>query len=326
MHDAITDVPGILVGQAEYREGGTGCTVVICEGDVVCGVDVRGGAPATREIDCLEPTTLVERVHAVVIAGGSAFGLDAATGVVRYLEERGIGYDVGVAHVPTVPAACLIDLTVGSPKVRPDAALGYAACQAASQEPPAQGVVGAGTGATVGPKFVGHARMMKGGIGTASVSMGNLVVGAIVAVNPFGDVVDPSTGEMVAGTLNKNRDGFVKARNLFLELSGDRTPLSTNTCVAIVATNARLDKARARRVAMMAHDGLGRTVIPAHTLADGDTVFCLATGAIDADTSHVGTLAAEAVSRAIIEGVKAAESAYGIAGYREIQERFARRA
>jgi L-aminopeptidase/D-esterase-like protein len=323
MQDAITDVPGILVGHAEYREGGTGCTVVMCEGEVVGAVDVRGGAPATREIDCLEPTTLVERVHAVLIAGGSAFGLEAATGVVRYLEERGIGYDVGVTHVPIVPAACLIDLAVGSPTVRPDAALGYAACRAGSNEPPAQGNRGAGTGGTIGPKFVGHARQMKSGVGTASVSMGDLVVGAIVALNPFGDVVDPSTGEIVAGTLNTSHDGFLVARNLFAEMAAGHTALSTNTCLAVVATNARLDKARARRVAIMGHDGIGRAVVPAHTLADGDTVFCLATGTVEADTSHVGTLAAEVVARAIVKGVKAAESAYGIAGYREIQERFA---
>jgi L-aminopeptidase/D-esterase-like protein len=325
MHDAITDVPGILVGQAEYREGGTGCTVVLCEGDVVGGVDVRGGAPATREIDCLEPTTLVERVHAILLAGGSAFGLDAATGVMRYLEERGIGYDVGVTHVPIVPTACLIDLSVGSPKVRPDAALGYAACQAASREPPAQGNHGAGTGATIGPKFVGHARQMKGGLGTASVAMGNLIVGAIVAFNPFGDVVDPSTGEIIAGTLNKNRDAFLVARNLFSEMAAGHSALSTNTCLAVVATNARLEKSSARRVAIMGHDGIGRTIVPVHTLADGDTVFCLATGAVEADTSHVGTLAAEAISRAIVKGVKAAESAYGFAGHREIRERFAGR-
>lgn len=324
MHDAITDVPGILVGHAEYREGGTGCTVVVCEAGAVGGVDVRGGAPATRETECLDPSNLVEKVHAVVLAGGSAFGLEAATGVVRCLEERGIGYDVGVAHVPIVPAACLIDLAVGSPKVRPDAALGYAACRAASREIPARGVAGAGTGATIGPKIVGAARMMKSGIGTASCRAGGLVVGAIVAVNPFGDVVDPSSGATVAGTLNPALDGFAGALSLFAEL-GAGGALSSNTTIGVVATNARLDKARARRVAMMGHDGIARTVVPAHTTFDGDTLFCLATAEVDAEVSYVGALAAQAVARAILDAVRSADSAYGIAGYREIHERFARR-
>jgi len=323
MHDAITDVPGILVGQAEYREGGTGCTVVMCEAGATPGVDVRGGAPATRETDCLDPSNLVERVHAVVLAGGSAFGLAAATGVVQRLEERGIGYDVGVTHVPIVPAACLIDLAVGSHEARPDAALGYRACAAASATPPARGIVGAGTGATVGPKVVGLARMMKSGIGTASCRAGDLVVGAIVAVNPFGDVVDPATGAIVAGTLNPAGDGFVGALNLFAEM-GMGGALSSNTTIGVVATNARLDKAQARRVAMMAHDGIARTVVPAHTTFDGDSLFCMATGEVTAQVSHVGSLAALVVARAIVGAVTAAESAYGIAGYREITERFAR--
>lgn len=323
MHDAITDVRGILVGQAEYREGGTGCTVVLCEAGAVAGVDVRGGAPATRETDCLDPSNLVEKVHAVVLAGGSAFGLEAATGVVRCLEERGIGYDVGVARVPIVPAACLIDLAVGSPTVRPDAALGYQACRAASAAPPAQGVVGAGTGASIGPKIVGAARMAKGGIGTASIRAGDLVVGAIVAVNPFGDVIDPASGEIVAGTLNTARSGFAGALTLFAEL-GAGGALSSNTTIGVVATNARLDKARARRVAIMGHDGIARTIVPAHTTFDGDSLFCMATGEVAAEVSYVGALAAQVVARAIVNAVKAADSAYGIAGYREIRERFAR--
>ena len=323
MHDAITDVPGILVGHAEYREGGTGCTVVMCEAGAVPGVDVRGGAPATRETDCLDPSNLVDRVHAVVLAGGSAFGLAAATGVVRCLEERGIGYDVGLTHVPIVPAACLIDLAVGSHTARPDAELGFRACRAASASPPAQGVAGAGTGASIGPKIVGAARMMKGGIGTASCRAGDLVVGAIVAVNSFGDVVDPATGAIVAGTLNTNRDGFVGALHLFAEM-GMGGALSSNTTIGVVATNARLDKAQARRVAIMAHDGIARTVVPAHTTFDGDSIFCMAAGGVTAQVSHVGSLAALVVARAILNAVQHADSAYGLAGYREIRERFAR--
>jgi L-aminopeptidase/D-esterase-like protein len=325
MHDAITDVTGILVGQAEYRDGGTGCTVVVCEAGAVAGVDVRGGAPATRETDCLDPSNLVEKVHAVVLAGGSAFGLEAATGVVRNLEERNIGYDVGVARVPIVPGACLIDLAVGSAKVRPDASLGYTACAAASAALPAQGVFGAGTGATVGPKIVGAPRMMKGGIGTASCRAGDLVVGAIVAVNPFGDVIDPATGGIVAGTLNEARDGFAGGLSLFAEL-GAGGALSSNTTIGVVATNARLDKARARRVAMMAHDGIARAIVPAHTTYDGDSLFCMATGEVAAEVSYVGALAAQVVARAIVNAVKAADSAYGIAGYREVCGLLKRRA
>jgi L-aminopeptidase/D-esterase-like protein len=325
MHEAITDVRGILVGQAEYREGGTGCTVVVCEAGAVAGVDVRGGAPATRETDCLDPSNLVEKVHAVVLAGGSAFGLAAATGVVRCLEERGIGYDVGVARVPIVPAACLIDLAVGDPKVRPDADLGFRACAAASADAPARGVAGAGTGATVGPKIVGAPRMMKGGIGSASCRAGDLVVGAIVAVNPFGDVLEAETGGIIAGTLNAARDGFVGAINLFAEM-GMGSALSSNTTIGVVATNARLDKAQARRVAMMGHDGIARTIVPAHTTFDGDSLFCMATGEVTAQVSHVGALAALVVARAIVDAVKAADSAYGIAGYREVCGLLKRRA
>jgi L-aminopeptidase/D-esterase-like protein len=325
MHDAITDVPGILVGNTQDREGGTGCTVVLCGRGVLAAVDVRGGAPGTRETDGLDPANALSAVQAVLLTGGSAFGLDAASGVVAWLEERGLGFVTGFATVPIVPAAVIYDLSVGSPRCRPDAAMGRAACEAASDGPVAQGNVGAGTGASVGPKAL-VTRMMKGGLGTASRRAGSLVVGAIVVVNGYGDVVDPATGETIAGVLREAGDGFAGAMEMMVHRPAVPEGFSTNTTIAVVATNARLMKGQARRVAMMAHDGFARTIVPVHTTDDGDTVFALATGEVDADVSAVGAAAAEVVSRAIVSAVKHAESAYGLPGYQEIRERFARRA
>ena len=320
LYNAITDVPGIKVGHAANLEALTGCTVVLCEEGAVGGVDQRGGAPGTRETDALYPMHLVQKAHAVVLSGGSAFGLEAATGVVRYLEERGIGFDTRVAKVPIVPAAILFDLSLGDSKVRPDAAMGYAACQAATDGPVAEGNVGAGTGATVG-KILGLGRAMKSGLGTASINLGGgLVVGAIVAVNAFGDVVDPKTGEILAGARSLTGGGFADTLAVMKTLAGKtilRFAARGNTVIGVVATNARLSKEEANFVARMAHDGLARAIRPAHTMLDGDTIFALATGEKKADVNIVGAYAAEAMAMAIVRAVKAAEGVAGLPAWKE---------
>jgi L-aminopeptidase/D-esterase-like protein len=308
-HNAITDVPGIRVGHATNTEAMTGCTVVLCPKDgAVGGVDQRGGSPGTRETDLLRPMHLVQRVHAVLLAGGSAFGLDAAGGVVHWLEERGIGYDTRVARVPIVPAAILNDLKVGRADVRPDAAMGYAACQAADEGPVAEGSVGAGTGCTVG-SILGQGRASKAGLGTASVDLGGgLVVGAIVAVNAFGDVVDPRSGEILAGARVVRGEGFAGTLATMKSRVGKaigRLSSRNHTVIGVVATNARLTKEGINKVAQMAHDGLARAVRPAHTPFDGDTLFALATGQKHADVNLVGAFAAEVVAEAIVRAVKA---------------------
>lgn len=321
LKNAITDVDGIQVGHAQDLEALTGCTVVLCESGAVGGVDQRGGAPGTREIDLLRPMHLVNEVHAVLISGGSAFGLDAATGVMRYLEEKGVGFDTRVknaSRVPIVPAAILFDLGIGSSSIRPDADMGYQACQNASNEPPAEGNVGAGTGATIG-KILGPNQGMKSGIGTAGIEAGGgVVVGAITAVNSFGDVIDPSSGQIIAGARSTDfgplRIGspgyFADTMEVMKSLIG-RTALRfavDNTVIGVVATNARLDKEAANKVAQMAHNGIARTIRPAHTMYDGDTIFALSTGKRTADTSTVGAFAAEAMAQAILRAVQNAKS------------------
>jgi L-aminopeptidase/D-esterase-like protein len=322
---AITDVAGIRVGHAQNEEALTGCTVVLCEEGAVGGVDQRGGAPGTRETDLLHPMHLVEHVHAVLLAGGSAFGLDAAGGVMRYLEGRNIGFDTRVAHVPIVPAAILFDLGLGDANIRPDAEMGYQACLDAETEPPAEGNVGAGTGATVG-KILGMGQAMKSGIGTAALEIGGgVIVGAIMAVNCFGDVVDPANGEIVAGARSAEigplRIGapgyFADTQKVMTSLIG-RTTISfatrEHTVVGVVATNARLDKAETNKLAQMAHDGLARAVRPAHTMLDGDTLFALSTGKRRADVSIVGTFAAQVTAQAILQAVRSAQPAAGLPG------------
>ncbi|MGD2205286.1 MAG: P1 family peptidase [Anaerolineae bacterium] len=309
-HNAITDVPGIRVGHVTDTQAMTGCTVVLCPKDgAVGGVDQRGGAPGTRETDLLRPMHLVERVHAVLLAGGSAFGLDAAGGVVRWLEEQDIGYDARAAKVPIVPAAILFDLDVGDARVRPDAPMGYAACEAATDSPATEGRVGAGTGCTVG-NVLGPGRASPSGLGTASADLGGgLVVGALVAVNAFGDVVDPDTGEILAGARALIGDGFADTLATMKGLVGKtilRFADRGHTVIGVVATNARLTKEETNKVAQMAHDGLARAVRPAHTMFDGDTLFALATGQKKADVNLVGGYAANVVAEAIVRAVKAA--------------------
>ena len=327
MHNAITDVQGIKVGHYTDREGITGCTVVLCEDGAVGGVDVRGSAPDTRQTELLRPVYLVQQVHAVLISGGSAFGLDAASGVVHWLEERGVGFEFGGAVVPIVPAAVLFDLNIGDPKARPDAEAGYQACQSATDGPVAEGSVGAGTGAKVGnllgPKFA-----TKGGLGTTSVKIGKgIVVGAIVAVNALGDVVDPDTSTILAGTRKPVVGGFL---NTAKQMQGDlgQTILGlANTTLAVVATNAYLTKEGANKVAQMAHDGLARSIRPVHTMFDGDTVFALSTGkppkkgsgADPTITTVVGIAAADVLARAVVRAVQQAESLGGVPAARDLK-------
>ncbi|MBN1119698.1 MAG: P1 family peptidase [Anaerolineae bacterium] len=309
--DTITDVPGIKVGHAQDFDAITGCTVVICEDGAVGGVDQRGGAPGTRETDLLRPMHLVERVHAVLLTGGSAFGLDAAAGVMAYLESRKIGFNAGVARVPIVPAAVLFDLDIGSSDIRPDAEMGRKACEAASADPVEQGSVGVGTGARVGFLFGPNYRM-KGGIGSASIRLGGgIVVGALVAVNCYGDVVDPDTGQIVAGarkpTARYEFADTLATLHTFVGKTVDALAVS-NTVIGVVATNAGLGKDQANKVAEMAHDGLARAVRPAHTMLDGDTIFALSTGKKKSSVNVIGAYAAEVVAQAIVNGVRAAAS------------------
>ncbi|MFY9313253.1 MAG: P1 family peptidase [Tepidanaerobacteraceae bacterium] len=307
--DSITDVKGIKVGHAQDMVAATGCTVIVCQEGAVGGVDVRGGAPGTRETDLLKPQNLVEKVHAVYLSGGSAFGLDGASGVMRYLEEHGIGFDTGVAKVPIVPAAVIFDLSIGDSKKRPDFKMGYEACLRAVDINDAMGNVGAGTGATVG-KFLGDEFSMKGGLGTASVKVGKLVVGALVVVNCLGDVIDPDTGQIIAGALNKDKTGFADIMELIRRGVSGKESIGRNTTIGVVATNAMLSKAAANKVASMAHNGLSRTIRPVHTMYDGDTIFCMATGKVESDISIVGTLAADIMSKAVVRAVERAETLY----------------
>jgi L-aminopeptidase/D-esterase-like protein len=331
----LTAVAGIKVGHHTLTERPTGCTVILTETGAVASVDVRGGAPGTRETDLLNPVNHVQQVNAIVLAGGSAFGLDAASGVVRYLEERGFGYDAGVAKVPIVPAAILFDLPFGGkPKVRPTAECGYAAALAASDGPVAEGSIGAGAGATVG-KMGGPTRSMKSGIGTASITMPDgLVVAALVAVNAVGDIIDPATGKVVAGVRAADGKGFADARILLRSGAFARRPPGPggpppadeaprpgqNTTIGVVATNAVLTKVEALKVAQMAHDGFARAISPVHTPADGDTIFAVATGtrAGEANVGLIGALAAEAMADAIVRAATQATGAAGVPALRDL--------
>jgi L-aminopeptidase/D-esterase-like protein len=321
----ITDVPGVLVGHHERVGDGwaTGTTVVLVPDGAVGAVDQRGGAPGTRETDLLNPLNMVDKVNAIVLAGGSAFGLEAATGTVRWLEEHNIGWPAGVARVPIVPAAILFDLGVGgNPKVRPTADCGYKAADAATTGLVQEGTVGAGAGATVG-KFGGAGRSTKSGIGSASIALPNgLIVAALVAVNAVGDIIDPATGKIVAGV--RNPDGtFADARKILRGGANARSPRAgENTTIGVVATNAKLSKALAARMALMADDGYARAINPSHTNGDGDTIFSLATGRWDgtADITVIGALAAEAMADAIVRAATQATSVAGIPAARDLRK------
>lgn len=306
---SITNVRGIEVGHFTDARRPTGCSVIIARDGAVAGVDVRGGAPGTRETDLLQPSSLVDRVHAIVLAGGSAWGLDAATGVMQWLEENHIGLKVGFGLVPIVPAAVLFDLPVGDARIRPDAQAGYQACLAASRSAPVEGNVGAGAGALVG-KIFGLERAMRGGIGSASITVDGITVGAIIACNAMGDVINPSTGAVLAGARTADGSALLDSRTALLAGNTPHQILAgTNTTIGVVATDALLTKPQAQRLALVAHDGLARSINPVHTMLDGDTLFALATGQTGKTASMVllCTMAAEVTARAVVRAVMAAK-------------------
>lgn len=310
---SITDVPGFRVGHAQDDDALTGCTVILCPPGTVGGFDQRGGAPGTRETDALQLVHLVNEVHAVVMTGGSAFGLDSASGVMRYLESRDIGFVVGSARVPIVPAAVLFDLGLGNGGVRPDGEMGVQACQNAREDQVEEGNVGAGTGATVG-KVLSMKRAMKAGFGTASRSIGKGgVVGAAFAVNAFGDVMDPEVNEIIAGA--RGIRGFVDTRRVFGSFVGRKimeVASSNNTVIGVIATNVKLTKEQVTKVAKMAHNGLARTVRPASTMLDGDTIFALSSGEVELDVNIVGTFAAQVTEEAILRAARKAQPVKGL--------------
>jgi L-aminopeptidase/D-esterase-like protein len=316
--DNLCDVPGVLVGNVTHTEGVTGCTAVLFEGreGAVAGVDVRGSSPGTRETDRLGPVGAVRPTHALLLTGGSAFGLAAVDGVVRFLEEKGVGLDMGVARIPLVSAAVLFDVVVGDPSVRPDAAMGYAAASAATSGDFSQGSVGAGTGATVG-KVLGMERAMKGGLGSASAHLaGGLVVGALAAVNAFGEVRDPQTRKVLAGP--RLEDGTLGDTVELLPEAAARLRWGESTTLGIVATNARLSKPQVSKVAQMAHDGLARAVYPVHTSVDGDVVFAASVGRVEAAPDVVGAWGARVIEEAIVRAVLAADGIAGLPAARDL--------
>ena len=310
-HDGhIARVQGITVGHFTSQQRPTGCSVVLCLEGAVAGVDVRGAAPGTRETDLLHPSNLVQTVHGIVLAGGSAWGLDSATGAVRWLEEQGAGLNIGVGRIPLVPAAVLFDVMLGDMTIRPDAAAGYAACQAASSVRPAEGSVGAGAGAVIG-KIFGWQHAMKGGIGTASLTVRGVTVGALVACNALGDVFNPYTGQLLAGARTTDGQALLNARDALLHGQEPQTILAgSNTTIGVVATDAILTKPQAHRLAVTAHDGLARSINPVHTMSDGDTLFALGTGQSGQTLGMMTlcTMAAEVVAIATARAVLLAQS------------------
>ena len=315
------DLPGLRTGHAQNAEAGTGCTVVICEEGAAAGVDVRGGAPGTRETDLLDPGNMVERIHAVVLAGGSAFGLDAASGVMEVLEERGIGFDIGMTKVPIVCSAVLFDLLCGDWKVRPDRAMGREAAENAFDPAftPLRGSVGAGTGALMG-KFHGLDCAMRGGLGAFAYRTGPLVVGALVAVNCLGDVMEPGTGDILAGAWDRRERRFLGTEEAVMNAYQEKKNVfAGNTTLGVVATNARLTKAQAKKLASMAHDGFARSMRPAHTMVDGDTIFALSVGDLEAEMNTLGALAARAVEEAVADAVRSASGGYGFPSVADIR-------
>lgn len=306
----IMEVGGFRIGHAQNTEAATGCTVLLCDRMSPAGLDVRGGGPASRESQILSPVAQADSINGVLLSGGSAFGLDAAGGVQRYLEERGIGFDVGVTKVPLVSQSCLFDLGVGRMDVRPDAAMAYQACENASYNPPAEGNVGAGTGCSVG-KYRGMARAMKSGFGTYALQAGHLKVGALVAVNALGDIYDGSV--QIAGLLNAQRTALSNTlEELFQDVTIADNLFTGNTTLGIVVTNAKLNKTQLTKVAGMTHNGFARAIRPVHTNADGDSIYALSTGDLPGDVNVVGAMAAHAMERAIVRAVRSAQSAYGL--------------
>lgn len=308
----LTEIENIKIGHAENQVAATGCTVIICEQGAPTGIDIRGGGPASRETQLLGPLAACDKIHAVLLSGGSAFGLDAAGGVMTYLEERGIGFDVGVTKVPLVSTSCLFDLQIGSTSIRPDAEMGYAACMAAQFNEPREGNVGAGTGATVG-KYRGILGMMKSGIGMYAVQLGDLKVGAIVAVNALGDIKDEVSGAILAGLLNEEHTAFLNTEELlYKEATRQKNLFTGNTTLGVVITNGTFHKVEMTKIAAMAQNGLAKTICPVHTTADGDSVYAMSVGEVRADLNVVGTLAAKVMAIAINRAVLTAQPAYGL--------------
>lgn len=319
MKKNILDITGIFVGQAENINGLTGCSVILCEKPMVCGVDVRGGAPGTRETDLLDPINSVEKVNAVVLAGGSAFGLESTCGVVKFLEEKGIGVDTGICKVPIVVGAVLFDLGIGDYRCRPDIEMGYKASTIANNKILKQGNFGAGCGATVG-KIKGMNYAMKSGIGSYSIKLENgLIVSALIAVNAFGDIYEK--GEIIAGTLNDSKTNFENTYELMKKNINNSNFNITNTTIGVVATNAKLNKAGCKKISQMAHDGLAKTIFPIHTTYDGDTIFTLSSGEIDADISLIGSLATEVVEKSVINAIKHSEAIENFPSYKTIRSK-----
>jgi len=318
----ITAIPGIEVGHFTDPRRPTGCTAILFRKGAVAGVDVRGAAPGTRDTDLLNPVNTVQQIQAIMLSGGSAYGLETAAGAMRFLEEHGIGFHLGNQVIPIVPAAILYDLSVGDGHIRPDAAAGYAACKAASIAAVPEGSVGAGAGATIG-KFFGPRSMMKSGIGTASMTVGStgILVAAIVAVNAVGDVLDPATGRIIAGARKPDGSGFIDTMARLREGRGSgAVEPGRNTTIGVVATNATFDKAQMTKIAQMAHDGLARSINPVHTTMDGDTIFAASTGAAKSPMDHgvIGALAAEVMSQAVLRAVKQATGVLGIPAFRDL--------
>lgn len=314
------DIEDIRLGHCHNEIGGTGCSVVICEKGATGGVDVRGGSPGTRETDLLNPSEMVDKVNAVMLSGGSAFGLDAASGVMEYLENKNIGFDVTVTKVPIVCQAVLFDLPFGDYKIRPNKAMGFEACKnSETYKDDINGNIGAGFGATVG-KFLGLDYAMKGGLGTYAVQVGDLKVGAIVAVNCLGDIIDPSNSAIIAGAYDREKNNFLNTENLIINsIENPKNPFKGNTTIGIIVTNANFDKAQATKVASMAHNGYARTMRPAHTMFDGDTIFTMCTNKVKSDVTTVGMIAAQVMEKAVLRGVKSAQGKFGIPSYIDIK-------
>src|SRR6056297_2831660 len=319
---SITDIknmPGVRIGSWEDRKAATGCTVIIAENGAPTGVDVRGGAPGTRETDLLEPINLVDKVHGVFISGGSAFGLDSAGGIMQYLEERNIGFDVGVTKVPIVTGAVLFDLTFGDFKTRPGREAGYAAAAASEKDDLQEGSHGAGTGATVG-KVKGMDYAMKGGLGTFCFESEGLYVGVVVAVNAFGNIYSPESKEFLAGVLDEGKKNILDAEKMIIGMNNfQKDTFKGNTTIGVVMTNGKFDKTECKKIAQMAHNGFARTIRPSHTQMDGDSIFAMSTGQVEADVSVVGIMAAEVVAKAVQRAVKEAESIFGMLSYKDMK-------
>lgn len=324
--NSITDVLGLFVGHAQDENALTGCTVVLCEQGATGGVDQRGGAPGTRETDALRPMHLVDKVHAVVLAGGSAFGLDASTGVMRYLEEKGVGFDTGFARVPIVASAILFDLGLGSSKVRPDAQMGYQACLSAVNPNTEQGNIGAGCGATVG-KILGPQQATKSGLGTASITFpGGLVIGALAAVNALGEIFSPESGEILAGARTPGGQPlFSKTLDILAAMADQATPVSPggqNTIIGVIATNASLNKEQTNKLAQVAHNGIALTTRPAHTMLDGDTIFALSTHQVQSDINLVAAFAPQVMAAAIVNAILHAAPAGGLPSHSSLLNQY----